>query len=61
LSKEGFVVLIWQAQRVSNFPEKVVQFLGVSTVAAWGKNSTYPSKELVRWKKFIEEFYAFIS
>lgn len=35
--------------------------VNLSDVAAWRKNSTYPSKALERRKKFIEEFYAFIS
>lgn len=34
--------------------------INLSDVAAWRKNSTYPSKALERRKKFIEEFYAFI-
>lgn len=34
--------------------------VNLSDVAAWRKNSTYPSKALEKRKKFIEEFYAFI-
>lgn len=35
--------------------------VNLSDVAAWRENSTYPSKALERRKKFVEQFYAFIS
>ncbi|MBA3812875.1 MAG: hypothetical protein H0X26_00040 [Alphaproteobacteria bacterium] len=34
--------------------------VNLSDVAAWRKNSTYPSQALERRKKFIQQFYAFI-
>jgi hypothetical protein len=34
--------------------------VNLSDIAAWRKNSTYPSKALERRKKFIHDFYAFI-
>lgn len=34
--------------------------VNLSDVAAWRKNSTYPSKALARRKKFVQDFYNFI-